>query len=87
MKRTILTTIFAAMFALTTASAQFVAGGNPQNGRGGYGPGNGTGNQGSGPKDGTGYGAKAGQKNGTGTCDRTGPKGQQRGTQSRGARR
>ena len=38
-------------------------------GIGGYGPGNGTGNQGVGPKDGTGYGP------GTGVCDGTGPKG------------
>ncbi len=36
-----------------------------------YGPGNGTGNNGVGPKDGTGYGSG----NGTGTCDGTGPKG------------
>jgi hypothetical protein len=41
----------------------------------GYGPGNGTGNMGQGPKDGTGYGKKAGA--GTGVCDGTGPKGMQ----------
>lgn len=35
----------------------------------GYGPGNGSGNQGIGPRDGTGFGP------GTGTCDGTGPKG------------
>jgi hypothetical protein len=87
MKRTILTTILAAMFAFSGASAQFVAGSNPSNGKAGYGPGNGTGNQGNGPKDGTGYGAKSGKGNGTGTCDRTGPKGAQGGTQGRGGRR
>ncbi len=45
--------------------------------RGGYGPGDGTGNQHIGPKDGTGYGpgAKAGTGAGTGICDGTGPKG------------
>ncbi len=46
--------------------------GNVQKGKG-YGPGNGTGNMGQGPKDGTGYGKKAG--NSTGVCDGTGPKG------------
>lgn len=40
-------------------------------GLGKYGPGNGTGNQGVGPKDGTGYGSGSG----TGICDGTGPKG------------
>lgn len=39
------------------------------NRKGGYGPGNGTGNKGVGPKDGTGNGPK------TGGCDGTGPKG------------
>jgi hypothetical protein len=43
--------------------------------RGGYGPGDGTGNQGMGPRDGTGYGPGAGAGNGTGNCDGTGPKG------------
>ncbi len=45
--------------------------------RKGHGPGNGTGNMGVGPKDGTGYGAKANgvTGNGTGVCDGTGPKG------------
>ncbi len=43
-------------------------------GRGGYGPGDGTGNQGAGPRDGSGYGAGSG----TGNCDGTGPKGQGR---------
>ena len=81
MKKTIVMTILAAMFALTTASAQFVPG------KGGYGPGNGSGNQGNGPKDGTGYGARAGQKNGTGTCDGTGPSAARRAPQNRGSRR
>ena len=40
---------------------------------GGYGPGDGTGNQHVGPKDGTGYGPGAGS--GAGICDGTGPKG------------
>src|SRR3989304_2707220 len=38
-----------------------------------YGPGNGTGNNGIGPKDGTGNGSGNGTGNGTGTCDGTGP--------------
>jgi hypothetical protein len=42
-------------------------------GRGGYGPGDGTGNMHVGPKDGTGYGP--GAAGGTGICDGTGPKG------------
>jgi hypothetical protein len=42
-------------------------------GRGGYGPGDGTGNQGIGPKDGIGHGR--GGAAGTGICDGTGPKG------------
>ena len=37
--------------------------------KGGYGPGDGTGNSGVGPRDGTGFGAKSG------VCDGTGPKG------------
>jgi len=41
-------------------------------GRGGYGPGDGTGNNAVGPKDGTGYGAGTS----LGICDGTGPKGQ-----------
>lgn len=82
MRRTILTAMVAALFALGSATAQFAA-----SGKGGYGPANGSGYQGNGPKDGTGYGAKAGKKNGTGTCDGTGPKGAQRGTQSKGGRR
>jgi hypothetical protein len=41
--------------------------------RGGYGPGDGTGNQGIGPRDGTGFGP--GNGTGTGICDGTGPKG------------
>jgi hypothetical protein len=41
--------------------------------RGGFGPGDGTGNQHVGPKDGTGYGPGAGS--GAGICDGTGPKG------------
>lgn len=40
-----------------------------------YGPGNGTGNNGIGPKDGSGNGSGSGSGNGTGTCDGTGPKG------------
>jgi hypothetical protein len=47
-------------------------------GKGGYGPGNGTGNQGVGPRDGSGFGP------GTGGCDGTGPKGQQRGRRGGG---
>ena len=43
--------------------------GKGKKGKGGYGPGDGTGNKGSGPKDGTGKGPK------TGGCDGTGPKG------------
>ncbi len=81
MKKTMLMTILAAMFAWSTASAQFVPG------NGGYGPGNGAGNKGNGPKDGTGYGAKSGQKNGTGTCGGTGQRGTQRTPQSRSGRR
>jgi hypothetical protein len=38
-------------------------------GKGGYGPGDGTGNQGVGPRNGSGFGP------GTGECDGTGPKG------------
>lgn len=41
--------------------------------RGGYGPGDGTGNNGIGPRDGSGYGPGSGT--GTGVCDGTGPKG------------
>jgi hypothetical protein len=41
--------------------------------KGGYGPGDGTGNMGIGPKDGTGFGPGSGS--GTGICDDTGPKG------------
>jgi hypothetical protein len=86
MKRTI-SIILAAAFTLATASAQFVANGNQ-----GHGPKDGTGygatsGRGNGPKDGTGYGAKSGKGNGSGTCDQTGPKGSQRGGQSRGGRR
>ncbi len=45
-------------------------------GRGGYGPGNGTGNAGVRPQNGTGYGAGTGIR--TGVCDGTGPKGNAR---------
>jgi len=45
--------------------------------KGGYGPGDGTGNKGIGPKDGTGNGPK------TGGCDGTGPKG--KGSSNRGS--
>lgn len=71
MKRIIIMTLTAA-FAIASASAQFV----PSTGNG-WGARNGSGNQGNGPKDGTGYGAKSGKRNGngTGTCDQTGPKG------------
>ena len=86
MKRT-LSIILAAAFTMASATAQFVPSGQGK----GYGPKDGTGYQGNGPKDGTGYGAKAGKRDGTGpnsgTCDRTGPKGAQRGGQSRGGRR
>ncbi len=58
---------------------KFMNGKNGKFGRGGYGPGDGTGNQGIGPKDGTGYGAG----NGGGICDGTGPKGKM----NRGGRR
>jgi hypothetical protein len=51
-------------------------------GRGGHGPGDGTGNQGVGPQDGSGYGARSG----AGTCDGTGPKGQARRAGRRGGR-
>jgi hypothetical protein len=50
--------------------------------RGGYGPGDGTGRQGMGPRDGTGYGPGAG----SGNCDGTGPKGQGQGMGRRGGR-
>jgi len=40
-------------------------------GRGGFGPADGSGNKGVGPRDGSGFGAKAG----AGVCDGTGPKG------------
>lgn len=85
MKKQILMSVLAGVFALTSASAQFAA--SPAKGKGGYGPGNGAGYNGSGPKDGTGYGAKAGKRNGTGTCDRTGPNGTQRAPQGRSGRR
>jgi hypothetical protein len=49
--------------------------GSKQNRRGGYGPGDGTGNQGVRPQDGTGYGPGAK----SGNCDGTGPKGNRRG--------
>ncbi len=42
-----------------------------------YGPKDGTGNKGQGPKNGTGYGATQNNKSGQGTCDGTGPKGNQ----------
>jgi len=44
-------------------------------GKGGYGPGDGTGNSGVGPKNGTGYGPGGAN----GNCDGTGPKGNRRG--------
>jgi len=85
MKRTI-SIILAAAFTLAIASAQFTSTGNR-----GYGPKDGTGYGGNGPKDGTGYGAKSDRDNRSGTCDQTGPKGNQgsgqRGAQGRGGRR
>ena len=45
--------------------------GGQKAGRGGYGPGDGTGHQGMGPRDGTGFGPGAA----SGLCDGTGPKG------------
>lgn len=71
MKRTILTAIFATLFAVSGATAQFVPSGNGK----GYGPGNGAGYKGNGPKDGTGYGAKSGNRGpNSPNCDGTGPK-------------
>jgi len=58
---------------LDGSGQKFMRGNAAKHGRGGYGPGDGTGNQGIGPKDGTGYGPGTGT--GTGTCDGTGPKG------------
>lgn len=54
---------------------KFMSGNKSQNKFGGnkYGPGNGTGNQGIGPKDGSGNGPGTGT--GSGDCDGTGPKG------------
>jgi len=49
--------------------------GTRQNRKGGYGPGDGTGNQGVRPQDGTGYGHGAK----SGNCDGTGPKGNRKG--------
>lgn len=52
---------------------------NNVNGKAGYGPGDGTGNQGTRPMDGTGYGkAKGAGLNNLGICDGTGPKGKGR---------
>ena len=81
MKKTLLTAILTGLFAAATMSAQFVAARNGQ----GYGPGNGAGYNGNGPKDGTGYGAKSGKGQRNGTCDQTGPKGNQRGGRSQGS--
>jgi hypothetical protein len=75
MKTTLLTLMAAALFA-ATASAQYVPS------QKGYGPGSAGGYQGMGPRDGTGYGAKAnnkGKRQGSATCDGTGPKGQRNG--------
>jgi hypothetical protein len=52
-----------------------------------YGPGDGTGNSGVGPRDGSGYGKKAGDCNGTGTCDGSGPNGAQKQVRKPGGRR
>ena len=46
-------------------------------GKGGFGPGDGSGNSGIGPRDGSGFGKTGGA--GTGVCDGTGPKGKGRG--------
>ena len=54
-------------------------GGKGNSRKGGYGPGDGTGNKGIGPKDGTGNGSK------TGGCDGTGPKG--KGNANRGSKK
>lgn len=88
MKRTILTAVFAALFAVSGASAQFVPSGNGH----GYGAKDGLGNKGKGPRDGTGYGAKSGKRGPTSPdCDGTGPKSPNRsgkgGGQGRGSRR
>ncbi|MCW5978024.1 MAG: hypothetical protein KIT09_08090 [Bryobacteraceae bacterium] len=82
MKKLMLSGLLAAVFA-ATAPAQLIP--STENVQRGYGPGNGAGNQGSRPQDGSGYGAK-GQRKGknNGTCDNTGPRGQQRGAQNRG---
>lgn len=87
MRRTILATMIAALFTMASANAQFVPSNNARNGRGGYGPHDGTGYQGQGPRDGAGHGAKAGKKNGMGVCDGTGPKSNQAGRRGRGGRR
>jgi hypothetical protein len=58
---------------LDGSGQKFMNGRMAKFGRGGYGPGDGTGNKGIGPKDGTGYGPGTGT--GTGICDGTGPKG------------
>lgn len=52
-----------------------------------YGPGDGTGNQGDGPRDGSGFGRKAGVRNGTGTCDGSGPHGTAKQAKKPGGRR
>ena len=82
MKRTIMTLAIAALFTAATASAQYTAG-SPRSG--GWGPGDGTGNQGQGPRDGSGWGSQSGKGKRNGTCDQTGPKGNRGGgSQSRG---
>lgn len=53
-------------------------GGKSMHGKGGYGPGDGSGNNGIGPRDGSGYGKTSGAGKGTGVCDGTGPKGKGR---------
>jgi hypothetical protein len=52
-----------------------------------YGPGDGTGNLGDGPRDGSGFGKKAGLRSATGTCDGTGPKGKANRTRRPDSRR
>jgi len=62
-------------FQAGTRAGRMGAGPKGAGRRGGWGPGDGTGNQGVGPKDGTGFGPGPG----SGLCDGTGPKGFGRG--------
>ncbi len=81
-----------ALFLLVSGSAwaQFVPGNSPaaQAAKGKrYGPGDGTGNQGQGPRDGTGYGAKSGKRQGSQDCTGIGRTSQARSQQGRRGRR